>query len=138
LFYECEAKRDNESVGEFFGKICSESFLMCPVCGSSEIDETERCLICESEHIEVELFGGVCKECIGERKKDFAICYEIAKGEKQEIEINALLASLFSESEIEEILFEYVKANSRDFDCSSFIDEDPFWFGERLAEEVKK
>ena len=138
LFYECEADTDEEIVGECFGALCSESFLLCPVCGSSENEETKQCLICGSEHLDEELFGGVCEECIDERRKDFDTCYNISKGEKQEIKINDLLASLFTESEIEEILVEYVKKNWKDADCSQFIDSDPFWFGNKLAEEVKR
>ena len=62
----------------------------------------------------------------------------VKKGETQEIEINALLASLFDVADIERILKEYVLERLHDVDCSQFIDEDISWFGEKLAEEVKK
>ena len=109
----------------------------CPVC-KEEYEETVQCAVCGSEHFEDELNGGVCDECIDEYRKNFNACYEFSIGETTEIKINSLLASLFEESDIEQILKEYIRDKWQDVDCSQFIDEDKSWFGERIAEEVKK
>ena len=137
IFEEGEQACWSESRGEFWGSPCSEEMSGCPLC-KGDYEETVKCEVCGSEHLEDELFGGVCDECIDKYRKDFSSCYEISKGETQEIEINALLASLFNVADIERILKEYVLERLRDVDCSQFIDEDISWFGEKLAEEVKK
>lgn len=109
----------------------------CPLC-KSDYEETTPCAVCGSEHLEEELNGGVCDECIDEYRKDFNACYGVSLGETTEIKINSLLASLFDVSDIEQILKEYIRDRWKDVDCSPFIDEDISWFGEKLVEGVKK
>ena len=109
----------------------------CPLC-RGVFEQTIPCEICGAEHLEDELNGGVCEECIDECRNDFNTCYKISFGETREIKINALLASLFDASDIEQILIEYIRDRQCDVDCSQFIDSDISWFGERLAEEVNK
>lgn len=109
----------------------------CPLCEGS-YEETVRCDICGSEHLADELNGGVCDECIDQCRKDFKVCYAVSFGETEEIKINALLASLFDVSDIEQILKEYILAKRKDVDCSQFIDNDISWFGEKLKREVKR
>lgn len=137
IFEEGEQDRWSESRGEFWGVACSENMSGCPLC-KGEYEETVQCAVCGSEHLEDELNGGVCDECIDEYRKDFQTCYEVSFGETEDIKINALLASLFDVSDIEQILKEYIRDKWQDVDCSQFIDEDKSWFGERIAEEVKK
>lgn len=129
IFEEGEQRHWTESYGEEMSG--------CPLCGGS-YNGTVKCFICGSEHLEDELNGGVCEECIGEYRKDFNSCYELSIGETTKIEINSLLASLFCVSDIEQILKEHIRHKCQDVDCSPFIDEDISWFGERLVEEVKK
>ena len=114
-----------------------EKWSGCPLCKGA-YEETVKCAVCRSEHLEDELNGGVCDECIDEYRKDFNSCYEISFGETTEIKINSLLASLFDVGDIEQILKEYIRDRWQDVDCSPFIDEDISWFGERIAEEVRK
>ena len=109
-----------------------ERWYVCPICNGS-YEETVRCAICGAEHLENELSGGVCDECIDEYRKDFNACYQISFGETEEIKINALLASLFDVGDIEQILKEYIRDRWHDVDCSGFIDNDKYWFGEILA-----
>jgi hypothetical protein len=137
IFEYGEEIRWSESRGEFWGVACSENMSGCPLC-KGEYEETTPCEICGSEHLDDELFGGVCDECIDEYRKNFNACYELSVGETTEIKINSLLASLFDVSDIEQILKEYIRDKWQDVDCSKFIDEDKSWFGERIAEEVKK
>ena len=137
IFEEGEQACWSESRGEYWGVACSENMSGCPLC-KGEYEETVQCAVCGSEHLEDELNGGVCDECIDEYRKDFNACYELSLGETTEIKINSLLASLFDVSDIEQILKEYVRDKWKDVDCSKFIDEDISWFGEKIAEEVKK
>lgn len=137
IFEEGEQARWSESRGEFWGVACSENMSGCPLC-NGEYEETVQCAVCGSEHLEDELNGGVCDECIDEYRNNFNRCYELSDGETTKIEINSLLASLFDVSDIEQILKEYIRDRWQDVDCSPFIDEDKSWFGEKIAEEVKK
>ena len=136
VFSEYDLNTWEESRGEHFGIPCYEKMSGCPIC-EGDYEETVQCADCGSEHLEDELFGGVCSECIDEYRKDFNACYEISIGETKEIKINALLASLFDVSDIEQILKEYIRDKWKDVDCSQFIDEDIQWFGEKISEEVK-
>ena len=109
----------------------------CPTCKGS-FEETKQCKVCGGEFLEDELNGGcVCNECIDNYCKDFDVCYKVSKNEKTEIEINCLLATVLDVEKIEEILYQYLKAE-KEVDCSLFIKEDKNWFAEKLAEEVSK
>lgn len=136
IFEEGEQARWSESRGEYWGTHCSEHMSGCPLC-KGEYEETVQCAVCGSEHLEDELNGCVCDECIDEYRKDFNSCYELSIGETTEIKINSLLASLFDVSDIEQILKEYIRERWQDVSCDKFIDEDKSWFGEKIAEEVK-
>ena len=117
----------------------AEEFSGCPVCNGS-YEETKQCAICGGEFLEDELNGGcVCDDCVEEHKRDLKTCYEIAEStEKQEIKINALLASVFDITEIEEILYQQLESLGNNNDFSAFINEDKDWFAEKLVEEVSK
>ena len=115
----------------------SEEFSGCPICNGG-YEETKQCKICGGEFLEDELNGdGVCDECIEEYSKNFDFCYKISDNEKEEIKINALLASLLDVDEIETILYHYLKTK-RDIDCSKFVNQDKDWFADKLVEEVSK
>lgn len=135
IFEEGEQARWSENRGEYWGSPCSENMSGCPRC-KGDYEETTLCEICGSEHLEDELNGGACHECIDEYRKNFDVCYEISFGETEEIKINALLASLFDVGDIEQILKEYVESRCPNIDCGKFIDRDLYWFGEKLAKEV--
>ena len=82
--------------------------------------------------------GCVCDDCVEEYKRDFKTCYAISEtAPKEEIKINALLASLVSVSKIEAVLYHILK-EAEYVDCSAFINQDKDWFAEKLVEEVSK
>ena len=61
-------------------------------------------------------------------------CINVAREmPKEEIKINALLAYLFDEKDIEAILIERVKERMSDVDCSPFIDNDITMFAEKIT-----
>lgn len=130
IFDDCERAVWREAHGELFSG--------CPICRGS-YEETKQCKICGGEFLEDELLGGcVCDDCVEEYKRDFETCYAISEAtEKQEIKINALLASLVGVSKIEAVLYHILKEKG-DVDCSVFINQDKDWFAEKLIEEVKK
>ena len=117
----------------------------CPCCGGS-YDETVRCKKCGSEHLEDELFDGVCEDCLVDIKSTYKYnikkCFELAdkSGEKNNVGINPFLFCMFTERQIEEVLYrELIYASSvKPIDCTPFIESDEYWFNERIVEEVKK
>ena len=136
IFEEGEQSRWEEHHPYGMG-YAAEEFSGCPIC-NGDFEETKQCEICGGEFLEDELNGGcVCDECIEEYSKDFDTCYKISDNEKEEIKINALLASLLDVDEIETILYHYLKTK-RDIDCSKFVNQDKDWFADRLVEEVSK
>lgn len=137
VFGEDETKTYSENVGDFWGVPAYEDYSVCPMCGG-DFEESTPCEICGEEHLNRELFGGACNNCINAHRKDFDTCYNISVGETEEVKINALLSSLFEPADIEQILKEYIKTRVPEINCSSFIDNDMDWFGEMLVKEVKK
>lgn len=137
IFEDGEEKRYTENVGECFGFPAYQEFRSCPICGG-DFEETQRCEVCGKECLKEELSGGVCEDCIDERRSDFDVCYKISVGETATITINALIATLLEECDIEQILIDYIKSRLKQVDCSDFINSDPDWFGERLAKEVRR
>lgn len=114
-----------------------EKWSGCPVCHGN-FEETVRCAVCGSEHLENELNGGVCDDCIDAYRKNFDFCYNLSIGEETTISINSLLASLFDVSDIEQILKEHIRNRWQEVDCTPFVENDKDWFGEKLAEEVRR
>ena len=137
VFDEDEAWEWREDHG--FDDCYYEGFSGCPCCGGS-YEEMEVCEICGEEFLPDELHGGVCHDCIEDYRYDFELCHKIAKKEKEEVNINCFLASMFEAEEIEEILLEELRKASKSgkIDCSKFIEADCGWFAEMLAKEVKK
>ena len=131
IFESGEESRWTESYGEEMSG--------CPLC-KGEYEKTVRCAVCFSEHLEDELSGGVCEECIENYQHDIDMCLKAGANDTSEIELNCFLASMFDKEEIEEILFRELKEAEkyRQIDCGRFIESDRDWFAERLAEEVKK
>ena len=139
IFEDGEQATWREYMGECHGSPAYEEFSGCPIC-KGDFEETKQCEICGGEFLEDELLGGcVCEDCVEEHKRDLKTCYAIAEStEKQEIKINALLASAFDITEIEEILYQQLESMGNNNDFSAFINEDKDWFAEKLAEEVSK
>jgi hypothetical protein len=141
IFEEGEQARWEEHHPYGMGS-ATEEFSGCPVCNGG-FKETKQCKICGGEFLEDELNDGVCESCIDDliidNKRNLKICYAIAETtEKKEIKINALLASAFDITEIEEILYQQLESVGNNNDFSTFINEDKDWFVEKLLGEVSK
>jgi ferredoxin len=133
LFDECEIVSWQEDRGEFWGSPCTETMYGCPLC-KGDYEKTKSCKVCGGDFLDEELTNDVCDECIEERKYDFDFCYSVA--DTKEIEINSLLASVLDNSQIETILYHYLKSGGNRIDCTAFIEEDRDLFAEKLTEEV--
>jgi hypothetical protein len=133
--YDCDRTFDEP---KFTKEAHGEVFACCPYCNGS-FDETKKCEICGEYFFKDELNGYcVCDDCVEEYKRDFKTCYAISENApKEEIKINALLASLVSVSKIEAVLYHILK-EAEYVDCSAFINQDKDWFAEKLVEEVSK
>ena len=105
----------------------------CRKCGD-RLEEAKTCEICGEYHIEDELVGGMCESCIDEYRHNVDACMVVAlEAPKEEIKINALLASLFDEKDIEAKLLEQIKKNNPHEDSSPFIDKDISWFAVKVS-----
>lgn len=133
LFPKGEEDRWEES-GEFWGQPVSETVTGCPSCGGA-YEETTPCVECGKEHLADDLYGGMCKKCLEPYVNDFDACLKLGEMQKENIEVNALLLTMFTTSEIEEILIRELK-KSGSIDCSSFAYDDLEWFAENLRKEV--
>lgn len=134
IFERGEEKYWRESYGE---EMCG-----CPLCGGS-FEETRKCAVCGGEFLREELNGykyEVCEDCQDEYKYNVDVCYRIGDTNKESIEINSLLATLFSVDEIEAVLYRELKEAQKikPIDCKSFLDIDRDWFVDEMVEEVRK
>ena len=139
IFEEGEQISFQENMGEHFGEKVYKKITGCPICGG-EYEESTPCSICGSEHLEEDLNGGLCDECIDKYKNDIEMCFNVGKNDDDKVELNCFLASMFEKSEIEELLFEELKKRNKyvTVDCEKFINSDRSWFAERLVEELEK
>lgn len=137
IFGEGEESNWSESRGEFWGVSCSEDVSGCPLC-HGDYEKAVMCEKCGAYHLEEDINGGICDNCLDEYKYNIDVCYKIGDEDKEEIKINCFLTSMFDEQEIEAILYKHLKEakeTGADVDCSAFIDNDRSWFAEKLLEK---
>ena len=130
-----EEKKIKECVGYYGSSKAYETYCVCPSCGG-KYEETTECIVCGSKHLENELTDGVCEDCIEEYSKDVDFCFEAGKNEKENVELNLLLTTVFSEEEIENILIDKIKKEN--IDISKFAKDDLDWFAGKIAEKERE
>lgn len=132
---------------EFWGAPCKETFSCCPMCGG-DYGEAVPCDCCGEYTLkeELEMNGDICAECMEKYMHDFEMCSKISKlpeCDPDEIKINSLLTSIFSEKEIESILFDILKKRTESDEWKkgkgfeNFVDQDAFWFTSALNKILK-
>lgn len=138
LFEEGEQSTWSESRGEFWGSPCSEKMSGCPLC-KGEYVQVEQCKICEQYYSVDDLVDGICDNCPDEYRYNYELCDKINDNEKTTIHIDLLLASLFTEDEIEDLLRFQLKFQSKysKIDCIDFINDDKYWFKEQLSKHLE-
>lgn len=114
---------------------------VCPVCGDT-FGEAKACCRCGGHFLEDELEGGFCEVCANEEIEKYRFnhiteLYLMASNEKEKVELNAFIASMFSPSQINELLLrELIESNKiKRVDCSDFIMSDQYWFLEKISNE---
>jgi hypothetical protein len=138
IFEDGEQGSYQEYMGEHFGFPAYDTFYCCPIC-KGDYEKTVPCEICGSEHLEDELSGGVCDDCI-ESAKNLKDCVSVGKYKKETIRLNGFFGEVFNQNEIEQILSEYISQMKCDDSkrlFEKYIDSDKEWFGEMLVKEVK-
>jgi hypothetical protein len=116
-----------------------EKIGVCPYC-KGYFEEMHKCRICGQYFTDDELSGGVCDECIYEHSTDIELCHRLGEEAEETIKINGFIASVFSEEQINEILWNRIKEISRivNVSCYDFIESDKSWLAEKLIEEKQK
>lgn len=140
IFEEGEQATWREDRAEYCGTPCSVEMSGCPIC-KGDYEETTPCAICGSEHLEDDLNGGLCDDCIDKYKNDIDMCFNIGANDTDKVELNCFLAAMFDKQEIEEILFKELKKEAKyiEIDCKKFIDGvDRDWFAEMLLEQLER
>ena len=122
----------------YYTEVHGEEMACCPRCGGNEIGEAVQCDVCGEYYCESEMEYGVCDYCINEKRNDPEFCYNLSIGENTNVEINSFLASVLDKGDINQILWEYVKKNMPNLDCSPFIDEDKYWFADAMSCQKRK
>lgn len=139
IFEDGEQSTWSESRGEFWGYNCSELVSGCPICGG-DYEESVSCKICGSQHLEDDLNGELCDDCIDKYQNDINMCFKVGANDTDKVELNCFLASMFDKQEIEEILFSELKEKEKytKIDCGKFINSDRSWFAEVILNELEK
>ena len=72
VFSDEESRTRLEDMGEYFGSPSGREYLVCPSCGSNDIEEAKKCELCE-EWVHTESYDGehYCDECVEYIKKKF-------------------------------------------------------------------
>lgn len=145
-FNDGEQKVSREAMGYMGDELVYQDWSYCPYCGETGFEEAKKCRRCCEDFLEDYLTNGYCDDCAKvERDKykyDYKGCYEIAKsgGDKQEVELNGFLATLFTPQQIEEVLLKelFVASAYAPVDCTPYIEGDEGWFTDAILKEVKK
>lgn len=125
-------------IDEFGGKKA-----VCPYCGGDIIDIRE-CKICGELCNDDELHNDVCDDCI-HKHATFDNCLNYGDDSKTNVKINGFVASVLTESQINELLIrEITKINSaislfsllRD-EQIAFAEEDKDWFAEQILKKER-
>lgn len=99
---DCGAVFD-EPITTHEGGYPEEPTAACPMCKSLDIDEAERCPICEEVFVLDEIDYGVCDECL-EKAVTKENAFGLGDEDRQEVSLNGFMAWLYSADEIEHIL----------------------------------
>ena len=115
-----------------------EKMAVCPYC-KGYFEEMYQCKVCKEFFTDDELTSGVCDCCIWDKATDFEFCYKLGNEEdaKETIKLNGLVASIFTEEQIAEILMKELRI-IKDIglvNCFEFIGSDKSWFAEQLIKE---
>lgn len=116
---------------------------VCPYC-KGEIEDMHECKLCGEFYSDDNGAAGVCDACI-HKHATFDNCLNYGDDSKTNVKINGFVASVLTESQINEILIrEITKINSaiplfsllRD-EQIAFAEEDKDWFAEQILKKER-
>ena len=114
---------------------------ICPVCGGA-FGGANFCSRCGGQFLEDELTEGFCEDCVNGAIEEYSFdhitkLYLMASDEKEEVELNSFIVSMFSPSQINELLLrELLKSDKiKKADCSHFVKSDKNWFLEKISND---
>ena len=143
IFDESEIKSYFQNHAGFGDAPALEQLYCCPVC-DGDFEELAKCEVCGEDFSKDELsYYGVCECCKEDIKSKYKyrpdLCYKIVENEKSAVQINKFLAEMFTQEEIEQVLFkELVCSSYSPVNCESFINADDDWFVEKIVKGVGK
>lgn len=113
---------------------------VCDSCAEDMGDDKMVCPICGKEHYQEDMPHGVCDDCLSEIAFNFDAVKEITSGEKESVQLSALVGSMLSPDEIEEICEREIRkgVEAGTVDLSPVIEADKDWFCERFIEYDRK
>ena len=110
IFDDGEQKTRYEKHNDYYTEIINA----CPICNSSDYEETVYCCYCHSEKFRDELNSdGICRECIesfiADNANDEKVCFGVGTYDKIQTAINSFIFDYFgSIDNIERHLLEYI------------------------------
>jgi hypothetical protein len=124
--YECHGHSDY-----YAEKVDNDA--VCGTCGGNYVEATE-CKIC-GQWFNNEGWCGVCEDCL-DKEMTAENAFEVGEHDYDRVEINGALRWVFDEKKINEILFDYLKANREQYakDISEYLNEDVSVLAELLVE----
>lgn len=130
LFDTAEVKDVGGDRGEYFG--------FCPFCGSANYVEAKKCRYCDEWKDEAEVEQGYCFDCLAEIGYDDEICWRFGEENKVDVPVNGLYAYLFTDEEIDTILFEASKKWIGSNRHKNYWKQDPDAFARFIKKEQLK
>ena len=117
----------------------ANSSTLCPECGSG-LEIAEKCSFCGVSFLPAALPDGLCDDCINEEASSFNFDYYLSRKEdwNASVDIDSVLATLFSEAEINEILYQEFINSGKSFDCKPFLEEYKYEFAEAFNKERRE
>lgn len=102
----------------------------CPSCGSDFFCALDYCELCGNDVYIEDLHDGICEDCL--KSITPRECYALAHGcAKQTLEFNDYLASIFSVSDIEEILLQIIERDEK-HSTYEYVSSDKEWFADEI------
>ena len=134
---------ENVEEFEFICPCCTQKFFrtkdssfLCPDCGA-EMELAQKCTFCGGSFLPADLTHGLCDDCINEEASSIQFDYYLSRKEdwNASVDIDLVLATVFSEEEINDILYREFINSGRSFDCNPFLDEYKYEFAEAFNKE---
>ena len=117
----------------------TDSSTLCPACGAG-MEITQKCSFCGEGFLSADLTDGLCDDCINEEASSIHFDYYLSRKEdwNTSVEIDLVLATVFSEEEINEILYREFINSGKSFDCKPFLEEYKYEFAEAFNKERRE